>query len=181
MMRGSRSHPTGCLPPATRPEQACQRMRMDTRSKAMSRHRFFPIALLASMVGASTLAGTGMRAQEPSGRVEFGVRDTLKVYTEEQAAEGQAVYTKVCSECHETKDVTGADFKTKWVGQPLFALFEQIRTTMPDGNPGTLTREQYAATVAYILKLNGLPAGTAPLATDSAALAAIKFELPAAH
>ncbi|MBY0492530.1 MAG: c-type cytochrome [Gemmatimonadaceae bacterium] len=152
----------------------------------MSRHRILPLVLAASLVGASAAAGSGMRAQEP-GRIDLrdayavATRDTTGVYTEEQAAAGQAVFTKTCSECHETKDVTGPDFRTKWKGRPVFALFEQIRTTMPDGNPGTLTREQYLSTVAYILKLNGMPAGTTPLASDSVALSAITLDLPASH
>ncbi len=148
----------------------------------MSRHRIFPLALVASLVGVSAAAGSGMRAQE-TGRYELrsAPRDTVGVYTEEQAAAGLAVFTKTCSECHETKDVTGPDFRTKWKGRPVFALFEQIRTTMPDGNPGTLAREEYLNTVAYILKLNGLPAGTTPLASDSTALSAIMLDLPASH
>jgi mono/diheme cytochrome c family protein len=103
--------------------------------------------------------------------------DTAR-YTEEQAAAGRAVFVRACANCHETKDLSGADFRTKWKGQTVLALFEQIRTTMPDGNPGTLPREDYAATVAYILKLNGMPVGTTPLAPDSAALAAQTLELP---
>lgn len=148
----------------------------------MSRHRIFPLVLAAALVGIGASAGSGVRAQEP-GRFDLraALRDTTGVYTEQQAADGQAVFTKTCSECHETKDVTGADFRTKWKGRPVFALFEQIRTTMPDGNPGTLTREQYLNAVAYILKLNGMPAGTTPLASDSVALSAIMLDLPASH
>ena len=46
---------------------------------------------------------------------------------------------------------------------------------------GTLTREQYLSAVAYILKLNGLPAGPTPLASDSVALSAITLDLPSSH
>lgn len=145
----------------------------------MSRHRIFPLVLLASVIGASVAAGTTMRAQEPSGRIPLAALDTVKSYSEEQATAGQAVFTKVCAECHETKDVNGGDFRTKWNGRTVFSLFEQIRTTMPDGNPGTLSREEYAATVAYVLKLNGLQPGGAPLGTDSAALATFTLDLPA--
>jgi mono/diheme cytochrome c family protein len=148
----------------------------------MSRHRIFPLLLASALVGVAASAGNGMRAQEP-GRFDLrpAAGDTTGVYTEQQAADGLAVFTKTCSECHETKDVTGPDFRTKWKGRPVFALFEQIRTTMPDGNPGTLTREQYLSAVAYILKLNGLPAGPTPLASDSVALSAITLDLPSSH
>lgn len=150
----------------------------------MPRTRLLPIALLALVAVASFTAGTVTRAQAPApgatplSRTAWS--DTARIYSEEQAVAGQAAWTKVCAECHETVDVTGADFKTKWRGQSVFALFEQIRTTMPDGNPGTLSREEYAATVAYILKLNGLPAGEKAMPTDSASLAAFTLDLPAA-
>lgn len=153
----------------------------------MSRPRLLPIALLAVVAVASFAAGSVTRAQTPAvsaghsrptaGRA--GWSDTARIYSEEQATAGQATWTKVCAECHESVDVTGPDFKTKWRGQSVFALFEQIRTTMPDGNPGTLSREEYAATVAYILKLNGLPAGEKAMPTDSASLAAFTLDLPA--
>ena len=153
----------------------------------MHKHTHLPSAFLLAVVAASVFAGSRMTAQQPGARLAaqnrpIVVRDTgdsVAVYSEEQATEGQAVYKKSCAECHELDEFTNSDFKGKWVGRPLFELFEQIRTTIPDGDPGTLPREEYGATVAYILKLNGLPAGTTRLATDSVALSAITFKLPA--
>jgi len=37
---------------------------------------------------------------------------------------------------------------------------------MPYGQPATLSREQYIDIVAYILMVNGYPAGTQPLPLD---------------
>jgi mono/diheme cytochrome c family protein len=34
-------------------------------------------------------------------------------------------------------------------------LFERVRTTMPQSAPGTLSDDNYAAIVAYILSANG--------------------------
>jgi mono/diheme cytochrome c family protein len=141
-----------------------------------------PGAFLLAVVASSVVAAVRITAQQPlppGHAVRFGV-DTVPVYSDSQATAGQAVWTKTCAECHESKDVTGADFRTKWSGQPVFTLFEQIRTTMPDGNPGSLPREDYAAALAYILKLNGLAAGAAPLASDSVALSGVKLVLPPA-
>lgn len=148
----------------------------------MPRSFQIPRVLLLAVVAASVSAAVRMTAQQPLPQghaVRFGV-DTIPVYSDSQATAGQAVWTKTCAECHESKDVTGADFRTKWAGQPVFALFEQIRTTMPDGNPGSLPKEDYAAALAYIFKLNGLAPGATPLATDSAALAGVKLILPPA-
>jgi S-disulfanyl-L-cysteine oxidoreductase SoxD len=150
----------------------------------MASHFKLTAAFLAAVVATSVSAASRITAQEPApaplpaASLARLVLDPPRIYTDSQATAGQAVWAKNCAECHETKDVTGADFRTKWVGQPLFTLYEQIRTTMPDGNPGSLPVEHYAATMAYILKLNGLPAGTSPLESDSAALSAVKLELP---
>ncbi len=147
---------------------------------AMHRPSLLPNALLVAVVVSSIFAATRMTAQAPRVGPRAVMADTPRVYTDSQAVQGQTLWTKNCVECHESTDVTGADFRTKWSGQPLFTLYEQIRTTMPDGNPGTLSREEYAATLAYILKLNGLPAGEAKLQADSVALSAITLTLPPA-
>jgi hypothetical protein len=141
-----------------------------------------PGSLLLAVVASSVVAAVSMTAQQPLAQghaVRFDA-DTVPVYSDSQATAGQAVWAKTCSGCHETISVTGGDFRTTWSGQPVFALFERIRTTMPEDNPGSLQREEYAATLAYILKLNGLPAGATPLAADSVALAGIKLVLPPA-
>jgi len=144
---------------------------------------YLPGAFLASVVAASVFGGSRMSAQRPLAlaplRTAMFVVDSPTLYTEAQAEEGAKVWTATCAGCHESKDVTSADFRTKWVGRSLFEMYEQIRTTMPDDAPGTLTPEQYLHSVSYILKLNGLPAGTTPLVSDSATMSTLKFELPA--
>ncbi len=105
-------------------------------------------------------------------------RDSTPLYTEEQATAGEAVFAKVCAECHEKKDVTSADFRSKWHGRALLELYELIRTTMPDSNPGALSRDEYAGTLAYILKLNGVPAGPTAIMPDSIAMKAAMLALP---
>jgi cytochrome c553 len=149
----------------------------------MTISKYLPSAFLSAVLVASVFGGSRMSAQRPLAasplRAAMFVVDSAKLYTEAQAAEGAKVWTATCAGCHESKDVTSADFKTKWVGRSLFELYEQIRTTMPDDAPGTLTRDQYLTSVAYILKLNGLPAGETALMPDSATLSTLKFALPA--
>ena len=152
----------------------------------MTTRTFFPGAFFATVIAASVFGGAQMSAQRPALRPAPAVplsvaafrADTAKLYTELQATDGAAVWTKTCSSCHESKDVTSADFRTKWGGRALFELYEQIRTTMPDDAPGTLTAEEYTNSVAYILKLNGLPAGETKLVADSATMSGLKIELP---
>ncbi len=152
----------------------------------MTIRTFFPTAFLATVIAATVFGGARMSAQRPAFRpatmaprsVLAFAADTAKLYTEAQATDGAEVWTKTCAGCHESKDVTSADFRTKWGGRALFELYTQIRTTMPDDAPGSLTPEQYTNAVAYILKLNGLPAGEIKLAADSVAMAGMKFEVP---
>jgi hypothetical protein len=56
-------------------------------------------------------------------------------------------------------------------------LFDYLRTTMPDDNPGRLSRGKYAEIVAYLLQLNGMPAGAGTLRTDPRKLQQIRITL----
>ena len=99
------------------------------------------------------------------------------VYTEEQAARGEKVQVEVCSMCHSPKeDWTRDGFLQAWTGKPVKDLFHNIRETMPEDMPGSLSRQQYADVVAYILKLNGMPTGSAELKADDESLSTIIFE-----
>jgi S-disulfanyl-L-cysteine oxidoreductase SoxD len=107
------------------------------------------------------------------------------VYTETQATRGQASYKKACASCHtETLEGSGAaipplageDFTMNWTGQTVDDLFERIQTSMPADRPGTLSRTENADILAYILKVNKLPAGQNELPGDAEALKPIQFE-----
>ncbi|MES2523123.1 MAG: cytochrome c [Gemmatimonadota bacterium] len=100
------------------------------------------------------------------------------IFSDEQAERGNAVFKRGCLECHTSKDMSNADFRLAWNGRTVFELFEIIRTTMPDGAPGTMTREEYADVTAYLLKLNGMPAGATAMPGDST-LSALKIDIPA--
>lgn len=93
----------------------------------------------------------------------------------DQPGRGQAVFQRVCAACHATVQFTSPGFKSGWNGRTVYELYDQIRTTMPQDNPGRLRREQYAEVVAYLLKLNGQP--PAELSTDTTELRAIQIQL----
>ena len=80
-----------------------------------------------------------------------------------------------CVECHEKGDLTNANFQVKWSGQSAFDLYDIIQRTMPENEPGMLTRGTYTAIVAYLMKLNGMPAGTTILSSDTTALRAVQL------
>lgn len=92
------------------------------------------------------------------------------IYSAEQAARGATLFVERCSACHKVDQFTGPEFLLIWGGQPALGLFTLIRTTMPQGSPASLTRQQYADILAYLLRENGLAAGSTELAGTDAAL-----------
>jgi S-disulfanyl-L-cysteine oxidoreductase SoxD len=97
-------------------------------------------------------------------------------YTEAQATRGEATYRANCSSCHTTSAHTGDTFFRAWETRTAFDLFELIRTTMPNDNPGRLSRQEYADIVAYMFKLNRFPPGERPLPTDDEGLKQVRIE-----
>jgi hypothetical protein len=69
----------------------------------------------------------------------------------------------------------GGDFSANWNDLSLGQLFDRIRTSMPQNNPGSLSRQQNADILAFILFKGSAPAGSAELATQSEVLNGIKF------
>ncbi len=98
------------------------------------------------------------------------------VFTSGQASRGEQRFRQVCAACHSTNEFRGGRFRIKWVGQTAGDFFDLVSTTMPDGDPGSLSPEDYANLLAYILSLNGYPAGQEPLPADVSALRNIRIE-----
>ncbi len=106
-----------------------------------------------------------------------GAAGPVTSFSAEQATRGERAFGSYCSECHTRSDMSNADFRLKWNGRTVFDLFERIRTTMPESSPGSLSRDDYTTIVAYFLKLNGVPAGSTPLAADSSALSRARLDI----
>jgi quinoprotein glucose dehydrogenase len=104
------------------------------------------------------------------------------VYTEDQAKRGAEVYAEKCAMCHgdslggveSAPALTGPSFYATWEGENLNSLFERIRMSMPQDNPGSLSRTQNVDIVAHMLQVGGYPAGDTPLEGQAGALTAIK-------
>ena len=82
----------------------------------------------------------------------------------------------MCAACHSTNEFRGGRFRIRWVGQTAGDIFELVSTMMPEGDPGSLSPEDYANLLAYILSLNGYPAGEEPLPADVSALQNVRIE-----
>ena len=142
----------------------------------MSRARRIPFVLIAAFSAAvAGRAAAGQSAapatpQTPARSTQTGV------YTVEQATRGESTFSTICTGCHTTSTYTAPAFVRKWEGRPVGELYALIVDTMPEDAPGTLTPKEYAQVVAYLLKINRMPAGAEELPADGDALLKIRFE-----
>lgn len=97
------------------------------------------------------------------------------LYTSEQADRGEQVFGDVCAACHGVNEFRGQMFQLTWMAESVSGFYQHISTAMPQDRPGTLPSEQYAAIVAYVMRLNGLPAGSRELPADPATLAGYQW------
>jgi len=96
-------------------------------------------------------------------------------YTVSQAERGQVVYGETCAACHlpdlsgsfEASELAGPNFRAVWGGRSVRQLLEYTMETMPPGRIGSLSDSDYAAVVAYLLRENGLDAGSTEVAVTS--------------
>jgi mono/diheme cytochrome c family protein len=108
------------------------------------------------------------------------------VYTADQAKKGEGLYKEQCAACHGDNlegsgpmpPLAGKDFLANWTGKTLGDLYEKTQTTMPATAPGTLTPEQTADIVAFLLSKDNFPTGAVALEGKTEPLAQIKIEEP---
>jgi len=147
---------------------------------------------LLVLVFVATVTLTG---QEPAVRFTRWVSDG--VYTTQQAQRGEPLYRSYCAYCHGPElqgrtdfpppppdprvgfkpgspSLKDATFIAKWTDLSLGNLFERNRISMPQDKPGTLSRQQNADILAYILQENGYPPGNGDLASTKEALDTIR-------
>ena len=126
--------------------------------------------LSALTTGAAALSG----AQAPT-----GAPARPAMYTDAQAAMGETLYRQSCAACHgatltggTAPPLAGPTFDTSWSDPrvTIADVFFIARTTMPPRASNTLTAQDHAAVFAYLLKMNGFPAGATPLTATSEAL-----------
>jgi quinoprotein glucose dehydrogenase len=124
-----------------------------------------------------------MAAPQPSTSLKT-FRET--VFTAEQASRGEQVYAAKCSTCHGDNllgiemapALGGATFRKAWETQPLVALANRIKTTMPPTAPNSLSASQLTDLVSFILKANDIRAGNTALSLPAGGAAATAASLP---
>ena len=141
------------------------------------------MVVTSALVWATAVVGAARQAAVPP--ASKGVSSTLDgVFTDAQAKRGQTVFAETCAHCHgnaleggeEAPPLVGAAFIANWNGSTVGDLVERTRRSMPDGNPGTLSREQYTDVITFILGANRYPAGKAELPVESEKQKLIKIE-----
>ncbi|MBC7505842.1 MAG: cytochrome c [Sandarakinorhabdus sp.] len=137
------------------------------------------VAVIAAFtLTAGVLTADALQAQSSGRSVWDGV------YSPAQADRGQAVFTARCAACHgatlggtgEAPGLSGGEFVSHYDQLTVGDLFERVRTTMPQNDPATLSRDEYADVVAFLLKSNGFPSGMAALDRRTEVLATIGIQ-----
>jgi mono/diheme cytochrome c family protein len=120
-----------------------------------------PGVAVAAVAVATAIAHDGARLRAQASRTVWD-----GVYTREQQQRGRALYDERCSSCHGPElgggemapPLAGGAFQSNWVGLSAGDLSERIRISMPQGNEGTLSRQQVSDIMAAIFAVNEYPA-----------------------
>jgi mono/diheme cytochrome c family protein len=127
-------------------------------------------------IAAGLLLQAGAVSAQPQAPIWQGV------YSTGQAARGEATFSSLCASCHgaalaggpsgglRAPALAGDDFFARWDATSLNRLFRTIRDSMPRGAAGSLNDEAAVELVAYVLRYNGFPAGSAELTAQPALL-----------
>jgi len=139
----------------------------------------FTVAVLTmtGMIALSAFSGRGTVAAQQAKSQWDGV------YTAEQAKRGEGFYSQYCASCHGpdlaggemAPGLTGGEFASNWNDLSLGELFERIRISMPQNAPGSLSRQQNADILAFVLAKGNFPAGSTELPGATDLLNTIKF------
>jgi cytochrome c5 len=128
-----------------------------------------PLALVLGLYGSTTQSSAP--AIEPT-------TTTRGVYTAAQADRGEETYMNMCVGCHATGTYSTPVFREKWDRHLVSELYELVSETMPKQDPASLTPQEYAQLVAYLLEINDVPAGKTELPSELDILKKITIEMP---
>ncbi len=108
------------------------------------------------------------------GGPHYASADGTAWFSGAQTDSGRIEYAQSCSVCHGTTlqnggapALAGRSFYQRWNGRSLETFYSYVQQNMPLGKGGTLTGQQYADLVAFVLSRNGLPSGTETFTPES--------------
>jgi len=102
-------------------------------------------------------------------------------YTAAQAERGKQVYETKCVNCHlpgldgssnpagdaRGAPLIGSRFVQDFGESKVSALFNKMKRDMPNGNPGSLSDQEYLDLTSFVLQRNNFPAGPTELTVDA--------------
>ena len=98
-------------------------------------------------------------------------------FTAAQASRGERRFNQLCADCHRTVEITRGWF-SGYIHHTAGDLMAVMSMTMPESSPGSLSPDQYADILAFLLRMNNYPEGEAELPTDPAVLADVPIPAP---
>jgi mono/diheme cytochrome c family protein len=133
--------------------------------------------LVFTYTGEASAGDDLAEADEPGDEAaeeEAAAAGAVPTYTAEQAERGKVAYMSNCVSCHGQNLISttygtplaGEYFDRKWTGKTVGEFFVYARDRMPPSRPATLPDGTYADIVAYVLQVNGAPAGDIELPAD---------------
>jgi mono/diheme cytochrome c family protein len=96
------------------------------------------------------------------------------VFSAQQVESGQTLYQATCQICHGNRlsngqfgtPLRGSYFRNNWKGKSLGELVQHTWEKMPPDNVQSLSPEQVAQVLAFILSRNDIAAGDTAMSTD---------------
>jgi cytochrome c len=124
------------------------------------------------------LCSTALNAGQDKGKTVWEA-----VYSEAQSKRGETGYSQYCAKCHGpdlmgadvAPPLTGVEFTSGWNDLTVGELFERVRITMPADKPGSVSGQDNADIIAFMLSRNGFPAGPSDLPPQAEVLKGIKI------
>jgi mono/diheme cytochrome c family protein len=140
--------------------------------------------VVASAVWAAATIAVAAHGRQDSAPAAKGPSVLDGVFTDAQVARGKDVFVNTCAHCHgdsleggeEAPALAGGSFIANWTGSTVGDLVERTRKSMPDGDPGSLTRQQYTDVIAFLLSSNRYPSGKTELPIETEKQKTIKIE-----
>jgi mono/diheme cytochrome c family protein len=134
------------------------------------------LTVLATVVALGALGAMTVSAQDNKSQWDG-------VYTPDQAKRGATLYAEKCASCHGADmnggemapGLVGGEFSANWNDLSLGDLFERMRISMPQNDPGSLSRQQNADILAFMLERGRYPTGTSELPSQTEVLHMFKF------